>query len=152
MAFVTDSNRPQPLGQPPPTACLTASGAASEVPSLIPGGGGQPAHVQNPSPTSACTRHLTVPRLHRDPLQVGVFWLWTVTYKKAHTVAWGGWSLKEAVQWNRVVQFLKQAGPAMLSLSLDRWAYQILALVVAGYLDATSLAAHRSGRSGPGAV
>ena len=33
-AFVTDSNRPQPLWQPPPTACLTASGAASEAPSL----------------------------------------------------------------------------------------------------------------------
>ena len=43
MAFVTDSNRPQPLGQPSPTACLTASGAASEV-SVLPmhplGGGG----------------------------------------------------------------------------------------------------------------
>ena len=36
MTFVTDSNRPQPLWQPPPTACLTASGAASEVPSLSP--------------------------------------------------------------------------------------------------------------------
>ena len=35
MAFVTDSNRPQPLWQPPPTACLTASGAASEVASLL---------------------------------------------------------------------------------------------------------------------
>ena len=35
MAFVNDSNRPQPLWQPPPTACLTASGAASEVPSLL---------------------------------------------------------------------------------------------------------------------
>ena len=35
MAFVTDSNRPQPLRQPPPTACLPASGAASEVPSLV---------------------------------------------------------------------------------------------------------------------
>ena len=34
MAFITDSNRPQPLRQPPPTACLTASGAASEAPSL----------------------------------------------------------------------------------------------------------------------
>ena len=34
MAFVTDSNRPQPLRQPPPTAYLTASEAASEVPSL----------------------------------------------------------------------------------------------------------------------
>ena len=33
MAFVPDSNRPQPLWQPPPTASLTASGAASEVPS-----------------------------------------------------------------------------------------------------------------------
>ena len=32
MAFLTDSNRPQPLWQPPPTACLTAYGAASEVP------------------------------------------------------------------------------------------------------------------------
>ena len=30
MAFVTDSNRPQPLRQAPPTACLTASGAASD--------------------------------------------------------------------------------------------------------------------------
>ena len=28
--FVTDSNRPQPVRQPPPTACLTAFGAASE--------------------------------------------------------------------------------------------------------------------------
>ena len=35
MAFVTDSNRPQPLWQPPPTACLTASGTASEAPSLL---------------------------------------------------------------------------------------------------------------------
>ena len=33
MAFVTDSNRPQPLWQPRSTAYLTASGAASEVPS-----------------------------------------------------------------------------------------------------------------------
>ena len=35
MAFVTDNNRPQPLWQPPPTACLTASGAISAVPSLL---------------------------------------------------------------------------------------------------------------------
>ena len=35
MAFVTDSNRPQPLWQPPPTAYRTASGAVSEVPSLL---------------------------------------------------------------------------------------------------------------------
>ena len=42
MEFVTDSNRPQPLWRPPPTACLIASGAASEVPSLLmhPWGGG----------------------------------------------------------------------------------------------------------------
>ena len=32
MAFVTDSNRPQPLWQPPPTACLTASEAALRGP------------------------------------------------------------------------------------------------------------------------
>ena len=31
LAFITDSNRPQPLWHPPPTADLTASGAASEV-------------------------------------------------------------------------------------------------------------------------
>ena len=31
MAHVTDSNRPQPLWQPPPTACLTASEAASAL-------------------------------------------------------------------------------------------------------------------------
>ena len=35
MAFVTDSNRHQPLWKPPPTACLTASVAASEAPSLL---------------------------------------------------------------------------------------------------------------------
>ena len=35
MAFVTDSNRPQPVWQPPPNARLTASGAASDVPSLL---------------------------------------------------------------------------------------------------------------------
>ena len=34
IAVVPGSNRPQPLWQPPPTACLTASGAASEVPAL----------------------------------------------------------------------------------------------------------------------
>ena len=41
-AFITDSNCPQPLRQHPPTACLTASGATSEVPSLLmhPRGGG----------------------------------------------------------------------------------------------------------------
>ena len=31
VAFVTDNNRPQPLWQPPPTACPTASGATSEA-------------------------------------------------------------------------------------------------------------------------
>ena len=40
--IVTDSNRPQPLRQPPRTACPTASGAASEVPfpsnASLPGG------------------------------------------------------------------------------------------------------------------
>ena len=35
MAFVTDRNRPRPLWQPRPTACLTASGATSEVPPLL---------------------------------------------------------------------------------------------------------------------
>ena len=35
VAFVTDGNCPQPLWQPPPTACPTATGAASEAPSLL---------------------------------------------------------------------------------------------------------------------
>ena len=35
MAFVTDSNRPELLWQPPPTAWLTAAGNASEVPCLL---------------------------------------------------------------------------------------------------------------------
>ena len=33
--FLTDDNHPQPLWQPPPTACLPAPGAASEVLSLL---------------------------------------------------------------------------------------------------------------------
>ena len=45
MTFVTDSNRPQPPWQPPPTACLTASGAASEVPSLLIHPCSAPAHL-----------------------------------------------------------------------------------------------------------
>ena len=48
MTFTTDSNRPQPLRRTPPTACLTAPGAASEVPSLLMhpwwGGGGGLTH------------------------------------------------------------------------------------------------------------
>ena len=42
MAIVTDSNRPQPLWQPPPTACPTASMATSAVLSILmlPLGGG----------------------------------------------------------------------------------------------------------------
>ena len=35
MAFLTNSNRPQPLWQPPPPACLTASVAGSEIPPLL---------------------------------------------------------------------------------------------------------------------
>ena len=56
--FKTDSNRPQPLWQPPPTACVTASGAASEVPS-VPihslGGGGWGL----PSPCRPTPAHIT---------------------------------------------------------------------------------------------
>ena len=36
MAFVTDSNHPQLLWQPAPTAHLTASGTAFEVPPFCP--------------------------------------------------------------------------------------------------------------------
>ena len=57
MAFVTDSNRPQPLWQPPPTACLIASGAASEVPSLLlqpcPQAVPRPLQVHAPQPMPA---------------------------------------------------------------------------------------------------
>ena len=35
MVLVTDSNRPQPLWQPPSTACPTATRVASEAPSLL---------------------------------------------------------------------------------------------------------------------
>ena len=35
MAFLTDSNRPQLLWRPPPTACQNASGTASEAPALL---------------------------------------------------------------------------------------------------------------------
>ena len=58
-AFVTDSNRPQPPWQPPPTACLTAAGATSEAPSTTlgsgrhagsqGGGGGGSNRVENPT-------------------------------------------------------------------------------------------------------
>ena len=57
-------NRPQPLRQPPPTACLIASGGASEVPSLLmhpwvcgfPGNSGMPVPpwLQHPTPL-VCT-------------------------------------------------------------------------------------------------
>ena len=45
MALATDSNRPQPLWRPPPTACLTTPGAASEVPSLLMHPWGLPLHL-----------------------------------------------------------------------------------------------------------
>ena len=54
MAFVTDSNRPQPLGQPPPTACPTAAGAASEAPSLVM----HPCPPPPPSINGPCGAHL----------------------------------------------------------------------------------------------
>ena len=47
MAFVTDSNRSKPRWQPPPTACLTASGAGSKAPSL-------PMHPRRQTPPSCC--------------------------------------------------------------------------------------------------
>ena len=50
MAFASASNRPQPLWQPPPTACLTASGAASEVPSLLMHPWGAPPRLDSPRP------------------------------------------------------------------------------------------------------
>ena len=61
MAFVTDSNRPQPLWQPPSTPYLTASGAAFEPPSPL-------THSWVPLPSSECRPvpfHLlsTAPRL-----------------------------------------------------------------------------------------
>ena len=70
MACVTDSNRPQPLWPPPPTACLTASGAASEVlcpllhpcPHLPPASPqpGPPARVQPPGPAAQCVSSLNI--------------------------------------------------------------------------------------------
>lgn len=75
-------------------------------------------------------------------VQLACFWLWTVTYRQQQRAGWGGWALSEAFSKRRIRQFLGQAGPAVLALSLDRWAYQILGLLVARYLDPGALAAH----------
>ena len=67
MAFVTDSNRPQPLWQPPPTACLIASGAASEVPPLlmhpwlIPPAHGKPVCLRSRSHAHGTPAHTPIP-------------------------------------------------------------------------------------------
>ena len=58
MAFVTDSNRPQPLWQPPLTARLTASGAAFESLSLLMQPSQAPLH---PPPLFAWTRGYMTP-------------------------------------------------------------------------------------------
>ena len=88
MAFVTDSNRPQPLWQPPPTACLTASGAASEVPSLLMHPWGTPPGF--PEKAILCCDSPPVEELPEDrpcgPLHCGGQRRWWVlassTYKK----------------------------------------------------------------------
>ena len=66
MAFATDSNRPQPLWQPPPTACLTASGAASEVPPLLmhPWGGPLSAHFPGMLVSNGVTRNAHAPSVN----------------------------------------------------------------------------------------
>ena len=46
--LVSDSNRTQPLWQPPPTACLTASGAPAVAPSLLMHPCPEP-HIPHPS-------------------------------------------------------------------------------------------------------
>ena len=61
MAFVTDSNRPQPLWQPAPTACLTASGAGSEARSLL----------MHPCPLLPRPRPCANPRLPPQKLGTG---------------------------------------------------------------------------------
>ena len=68
VAFGTDSNHPQPLWQPPPTACLTASRATSEVPSLLmhPGGGGG-STVFKPYATSNAAVYLCI-EIHEEHL------------------------------------------------------------------------------------
>ena len=64
MVFVTDSNRPQPLWQPPPTACPTAAGATSEVPSLLM----HPWPAPTPSPClSASLLSLAFPQAQHVP-------------------------------------------------------------------------------------
>ena len=57
MAFVTDSNRPQPLWQPPPTACLTACGVTSEVLSRRRGNAPPPPSLQCLFPTAVPPPH-----------------------------------------------------------------------------------------------
>ena len=62
MALATDSNRPQPLRQPPPTACLTAS----EAPSLLLH---PPRHHVTPKPWHALHPHR--PSLHEHRAECG---------------------------------------------------------------------------------
>ena len=58
MAFVTGSNRPQPVWQPPPTACLTASGTAFEAPSLL----------MHPWPAPALCSYGRLPKRGHQPI------------------------------------------------------------------------------------
>ena len=74
MAFVTDSNRPQPPWQPPPTACLTASGATCEAPSLLLQPCLQPLHRHPPGPNE------------NRPSPANVLSLLTPTYFKSRCV------------------------------------------------------------------
>ena len=84
MAFVTDSNRPQPLGQPPPIACLTASGTAFGVPPLLmhPWSRPPPLHplgLPGRASASAGGRRASVPLRHTglrglDRAQAGTTW------------------------------------------------------------------------------
>ena len=76
MAFVTDSNHPQPLWQPPLTACLTASGAASEAPSLLMHawrgglGGSRGGRVTPPPPTVYSRSSTSLGGPHRTAVAV----------------------------------------------------------------------------------
>ena len=89
MVFVTDSNRPQPLWQPPPTACLTAS----DVPSLLMHPCPPPPALQIPKPCANPPPPRTAPapcrplvRLHKGTQNINAD-RWIYLNTKSYTAA-----------------------------------------------------------------
>ena len=91
--FVTDSNRPQQLRQPPPTAYPTASGAASEAPAL-PTHPCPPPAASGPAPTPS-------PRPSAEQAVAFSITVWALAMRRVRDVALmtslGDWALQEGL-------------------------------------------------------